>query len=132
MLDFLLTFLKSEFGLSIRINFDQFLADNIHKQLVNFRSIRHFRYYTYLLIIFLKTNKREFPEEAFMSIECKRIKLLIFINEVMSKFYSLIFNTNLPRVLDEMRSYLQPNPENRVGDWVLFMHSTVIWVYGCH
>jgi hypothetical protein len=25
-----------------------------------------------------------------------------------------------------MRSYLQPNPKNKVGDWVLFMHSTVI------
>jgi len=30
-----------------------------------------------------------------------------------------------------MKRYLQPNSENRVGDWVLFMHSTVIWVYGC-
>jgi hypothetical protein len=50
----------------------------------------------------------------------------------MSKVYSFIFNTSLPRVLDDMRSYLQPNPENKVGDWVLFMHSTVIWVYGCH
>jgi hypothetical protein len=50
----------------------------------------------------------------------------------MSRVYSFIFNTNLPRILDDMRSYLQPNPENRVGDWVLFMHSTVILVYGCH
>jgi hypothetical protein len=58
--------------------------------------------------------------------------MLIFINKVMSRVYSLIFNTSLPRVLDDMRSYLQPNPENRVGDWVLFMHSTMIWVYGCH
>jgi hypothetical protein len=132
MLGFLLTFFKSESGLSVCINFDQFLADNIHKQLVNFRSLRHFRYYTYLLRIFLETNKREFPEATFVSTECKRITLLIFINKVMSRVYSLIFNTILPRVLDDMRSYLQPNPENRVGDWVLFMHSTVIWVYGCH
>jgi hypothetical protein len=58
--------------------------------------------------------------------------LLIFINKFMSMVYSLIFNTNLPRVLDDMRSYLQPNLENRVVDWVLFMHSIVIWVYGCH
>jgi predicted metal-dependent hydrolase len=29
-----------------------------------------------------------------------------------------------------MKISLQPNPENRVGDWMLFMHSTVIWVYG--
>jgi hypothetical protein len=99
---------------------------------VNFQSLRHFRYYTYLLKIFLETNKREFPEATFISTECKRITMLIFINKVMSRVYSLIFNTSLPRVLDDMRSYLQPNPENRVGDWVLFMHSTVIWVYGCH
>jgi hypothetical protein len=48
----------------------------------------------------------------------------------MSKFYILIFNTGLPRVLEEMKSSLHPNLENMVGDWVLFMHSTVIWVYG--
>jgi hypothetical protein len=60
------------------------------------------------------------------------ITLLIFIKKAMSRVYSLIFNTILPRVLDDMRSYIQPNPENIVGDWVLFMQSIVIWVYGCH
>jgi hypothetical protein len=50
----------------------------------------------------------------------------------MSRVYKFIFNTNLPIVLDDMRSYLQPNLENRVGDWVLFIHSIVVWVYGCH
>jgi hypothetical protein len=80
--------------------------------------------------MFLETNKTEFPEAAFISTECKRITMLIFINKIMSRVYSLIFNTSLPRVLEEMKSYLQPNPENRVGYWVLFMHSTVIWVYG--
>jgi hypothetical protein len=132
MLGFLLAFFQSESSQSVCISFDKFIADNIHKQLVNFQSLRHFRYYTYLLKIFLETNKREFPEATFISTECKRITLLIFINKVMSRVYNLIFNTSLPRVLDDMRSYLQPNPENRVGDWVLFMHSTVIWVYGCH
>jgi hypothetical protein len=132
MLNFLLNFFKSESGLSFRIIFDQFLADNIHKQRVNFRSLRHFRYYTYLLNIFLETNKREFLEATFVSSKCKRITLLIFINKVMSIVYSLIFNTSLPRFLDDMRSYLQPNPDNKVGDWVLFMHSIVIWVYGFH
>jgi hypothetical protein len=53
MLSFLLTFLKSKSGLSVRISFDQFLADNIHKQLVIFLSLRHFRYYTNLSRIFL-------------------------------------------------------------------------------
>jgi hypothetical protein len=132
ILDFLLTLFNSKSGMSVYISFDQFLADNIHKQLVNFCSLRHFRYYTYMFRIFLETNKREFPEAAFVSIECKRITLLIFINKVMSRVYILIFNTSLPRVFYDMRRYLQPNPENRVGNWVLFMHSTLIWVYGCH
>jgi hypothetical protein len=132
MLSFLLTFFKSDSGMSVYISFDQFIADNIHKQLVNFFSLRHFRYYTYLLRIFLETNKREFPEAVLVSTECKRITLLIYINKIMSRVYSLIFNTSLPRVLDDMRVYLYPNPKNRVGDRVLFMHSIVIWVYGCH
>jgi hypothetical protein len=132
MFSFLLTFFNLESSLSFCITFDQFLVDNIHKQLENFLSLRHFRYYTYLLRIFLEINKREFPEATFVSTECKIITLLIFINKVMSIFYSLIFNTILPRFFDDMRSYLQENPKSRVGDWVLFMHSIVIWVYGFH
>jgi hypothetical protein len=46
MLGFLLTFFQSESGLSVCISFDQFIADNIDKQLVNFRSLKHFIYYT--------------------------------------------------------------------------------------
>jgi len=132
MLSFFLTFFMSELDLLVRINFDQFIANNIHKQLVNFSSLRHFIYYTYVLKIFIDTNKREFPKVAFISTECKRITLLIFINKVISRVYSLIFNTNLPRVLDDMRSYLQPNTKNKVGYWVLFMHLIVIWVYVFH
>jgi hypothetical protein len=56
--------------------------------------------------------------------------MLIFINKIMSKAHSLIFSTDLPRVLEEMKIILQPNPESRVGDWMLFIQSTVIWVYG--
>ena len=66
MLGFLLTFFKSEFGLSVIINFDKFLADTIHKQLVNFHSLRHFRYYSYLLKLFLESNNREFPKATFV------------------------------------------------------------------
>jgi hypothetical protein len=106
MLGFLLTFFQSESSQSICICFDRFIVDNIHKQLVNFQSLGHFRYYTYLLKTFLETNKREFLEATFISTECKRITMLIFINKVMSIVYSLIFNTGLPRVLDDMRSNL--------------------------
>jgi hypothetical protein len=54
----------------------------------------------------LETNKIEFPEATFISTECKRITMLIFINKIMSIVYSLIFNTSLPRVLEDMKSYL--------------------------
>jgi hypothetical protein len=80
--------------------------------------------------MFLELNKTEFPETTFISTECKRITMLIFINKIMSRVYSLIFGSDLPRVLKEMKSFLQPNPERRVGDWMLFIQSTVIWVYG--
>jgi hypothetical protein len=132
MLGFLLAFFQSDSIHSIYISFDKFIADNIHKHLVNFQSLRHFRYYTYLLKSFLEKNKREFLEEEFISIECNRITFLIFINKVMSRVYNLMFNTILPIVVNDMRSYLQPNPKTTMGDWVLFMHSTIIWVYGCH
>jgi hypothetical protein len=84
----------------------------------------------HLLRIFLEINKTDFPEAAFILTECKRITMLIFINNIMSRVYRLIFNTSLPRVLEEMKSSMQPNPENMVGDQVFFMHNIVIWVYG--
>jgi hypothetical protein len=102
----------------------------VHKQLIIFQSLRNLRYYTHLLRIFLEINKKEFPEAAVISTECKKITMLIFINKIMSRVYSLIFSTDLPRVLEEMKSSLQPNPEYMIGDWVLFMHYTIIWVYG--
>ena len=56
--------------------------------------------------------------------------MLIFINKIMSRVYSLIFGSNLPRFLEEMKSCLQPNLENGIGEWMLFIQSTKIWVYG--
>jgi hypothetical protein len=108
MLGFLLNFFESEFGQSVQINFDEFLANTIHKQLVNFHSLRYFRYYTYMLKNFLPSNHGEIHEAAFVSTECKRITLLIFFNKVMSRIYSLIFNASLPRVLEDMKIHLQP------------------------
>jgi hypothetical protein len=115
---------------SVCIIFDRFITDDMHQQLVNFNSLRHFRYYTHLLRMFLESNKTELPETAFISTECKRITMLIFTNKFMSRVHSLIFGTDLPRVLEEMKRFLQPNPESRVGYWMMFIQSTVIWVYG--
>jgi hypothetical protein len=66
MLGFLLTFFQSESSQSVRISFDKFIDDNVHENLVNFQSLGHFRYYTYLLKNFSETNKREFPQATFI------------------------------------------------------------------
>ena len=130
MLGFLFNFFMSESGESVSVSFDKFIIENMHQQLVNFNSLRHFRYYTHLLRVFLESNKTKFFETAFISTECKRITMLISINKIMSRVYNLIFGSNLPRVLEEIKSFLQPNLESRVGYWMLFIQSTVIWVYG--
>jgi len=44
MLGFLLEFFQLESSPSVCVSFDQFIADNIHKQLVNLHSLRHLRY----------------------------------------------------------------------------------------
>ena len=80
----------------------------------------------HLLRMFLESNKTKFLETAFISTECKRITMLIFINKIMSKVYNLIIGSYFPRFLDEMKISLQPNPESKIGDWMLFIQSIVI------
>ena len=84
--------------------------------MVNFSSLRHLRYYSHLLRMFLGSNNIELPEAVFILTKCKNITMLIFINKIMSKIYSLIFGSDLARVLEEMKSSLQLSPKNAVGD----------------
>jgi hypothetical protein len=69
MLGFLLTFFLSESSQLVYISFEKFITDNMLQQLVNFNSLRHFRYYMHLLRMFLESNKTEFPKVAFISTE---------------------------------------------------------------
>jgi hypothetical protein len=114
MLGFLLVFFMS--CQLVCVSFDKFIAENMHQQLVNFNSLKHFIYYMHLLRMFLESNKTEFPKITFILTECKRITMLTFINKIMSRVYSLIFGSDLPRVLEEMKISLQPNPERKIGD----------------
>jgi hypothetical protein len=69
MLGFMLTFFQLESSQSVHISFEGFIVDNVHRQQVNFQSLRNFRYYTYLLKMLLETNKKEFLEATFISTE---------------------------------------------------------------
>ena len=42
----------------------------------------------------------------------------------------MLFDEELPRVLEEMKCLMQSSPEDRVGDWFLNKDSTVLRIYG--
>ena len=48
----------------------------------------------------------------------------------MSETYIIIFDAELPRVLEDMKNMLQPAPESRIGDWFLYRGHIFIRVYG--
>ena len=52
-----------------------------------------------------------------------------FIDKIMSSIYKLIFGITLPRMIEEMKTYLQ-NSNDPVGDWFLYKEFIVLRVYG--
>ena len=74
-------------------------------------------------------------ELKFLSTLCssdfpKQINMFEFANSIMSEMYKMLFDEDLPRVLDEMRCLMQSSPEDQVGDWFLYRGYTVLRVYG--
>ena len=96
------------------INFDEFLAENIHSQLMNFHSKKTFRHQTLFLKMIIKQNYNDlqsvdpylFIENVNLSEELGGRTFVQFANKVMSKIYKLIYDQELPRVIDLMRSQL--------------------------
>lgn len=82
------------------INFDEFLAENIHSQLMNFHSERTFRHQTLLLKMMAKQNWSDlqsvdsdlFTENVNFSEELGGRTFVQFANKVMSKNYKLIYD----------------------------------------
>ena len=60
----------------------------------------------------------------------KQINMFEFANSIMSEMYKILFDEELPRVLDEMKCLMQSSPEDRIGDWFLRKDSTVLKIYG--
>ena len=86
-------------------NLDEFLAEAIHLQLTEFPKVHFFRFQTYLLNMLLCSNVSELQ---FLSTLCssdfpKQINMFEFANSIMSKIYKMLFDEDLPRVLDEMK-----------------------------
>ena len=53
-----------------------------------------------------------------------------FVNKIMAEVYIILFDENLPRVLNEIKSTLQPSTEICSGDRFLYKEFFVVRVYG--
>ena len=87
---------------------DEYLAEAIHLQLSEFPKVWFFRFQTYLLNMLLCSN---ISELKFLSTLCSsdlpnKISMFEFANSIMSEMYKMLFDEELPRVLDEMRSLM--------------------------
>ena len=83
-------------------NLDEYLAEVIHVQLVEFPKVRFFRYQSYLLNMLLCCNVSElqFLSTIFSPDLPKQINMFEFVNTIMAEVYKLLFDDVLPRVLE--------------------------------
>ena len=89
-------------------NLDEYLAEVIHTQLVEFPKVRFFMYQSYLLNMLLCSNVSElqFLSTIFSPDLPKQINMFEFVNTIMDEIYKMIFDDVLPRVLEYMRIML--------------------------
>ena len=113
-------------------NIDEFLAELIHIQLVEFPKVRFFRHQSYLLNMLLCSNVSElqFLCTMFSPDLPKQINMFEFRNTIMAEIYKMLFDDVLTRELEDMRIMLQSSSEDKTGDWFLHKEFIVIIVYG--
>ena len=120
ILGFLLRISSLGFGyLSIPVfSLDEYLAEAIHLQLSEFPKVRFFRFQTYLFNMLLCSNVTElqFLNTICSSDSPNQINMFKFANSIMSEMYKMLFDEELPHVLDEMKCLMQSSPKYRVGD----------------
>ena len=84
------------------IEFDEFLVENIHSQLMNLHKTKNFRFQSYLLNMFLSFNKDNLQlPEVVLTDEMYR-DYTKFMNFLMIEIYASIFQKRIPQVLPEM------------------------------
>ena len=95
--------LPGQYFQSCCLNFDEFLAENICSQLVNFHDTRVFRFQSFLLKMFLSHNEDnlQFPKlvitDEMTQDYCK------FMNCLMEEIYNISFQERFPDIFPEMK-----------------------------
>ena len=112
------------------LKFDEFLAEKIHSQLVDFDKTRCFKFQSYLMKMFLSFNEENLQlPEMLLTKEMNR-DYSKFMNFLMSEVYNAFFHKKFPRVIPHMKEMLQFSPEKRIGEQLLFELGIVIRLYG--
>ena len=97
---------------SVFFKYDEFLANSIHSQLVNFHNTRHFIFQSHLVRIFLFFNEGNLEMVLTDEIKINCFKHMKFL---MAEVYKVYFQHKLPRVLPIMKEFLQFSPKKRIG-----------------
>ena len=69
----------------------EFLAENIHSELVNFHSTRFFRFQSFLLKMFLSHNEENLHFPELVLIDEMTQNYCKFMNGLMAEIYSIFF-----------------------------------------
>jgi hypothetical protein len=133
----------------IKLNYGQILADQIHYQLLEFESLRSFRYQYYLVHLFLFFKSTHFASAilrvndeigslllvihwtSLIKKKRRNVGFLECIDLFMSNSYKVIYSEPPPKIFLECKKLLRLSPDKRVGDWYIFDNYTKIRVYGC-
>ena len=84
------------------LKYDEFLAETIHSQLVNFHTTKHFRFQSYLVTMFLFFNEENMQlPKMVLSIEISN-DFFNYMKFLMAEVYKVFFHNRFPRVLLEM------------------------------
>jgi hypothetical protein len=131
-----------------QFDFSTFLANNIHKQFMNFGTEGMFRYSSILayMFVFYQADKFSFSMQK-MDVEGKPqpvtawtslLKLnsadydfKAFIDQFYHPVVSMLSGRPEPRINDEVQRILHLSDNAKIGDWYLYQNHTEIRVFGC-
>ena len=89
------------------LKFDEFLAENMHSQLVNFQSTSFFRYQSYMVNMFLFFNEENFQFLELVLTDEMSKNFRKYMNFLMSEIYQTFFQQSFPKVIPLMKEILQ-------------------------
>jgi hypothetical protein len=131
-----------------QLDFSTFLANNIHKQFINFTTEGMFRYSFILayLFIFFQTDKFSFSMQkmdgdgrpqavttwtSLLKHNSTEFSFKQFIEQFYHPVVSILSGKTEPRINDEVQRMLHLSEHTKMSDWYLYQDQIEIRVYGC-